>query len=119
MALVDSIVVFVVSALIGGLGLYVGGSVIAGIEDYSHAVVTAVLGAVVWAIVGFFFGWIPLLGPALVLLAYLLVIKSRYGVGWIQAAGITLVAWATLVVVLYVLAFVGVTTFDAIGVPGV
>jgi len=39
MPVIDSAIVFVVSALIGGLGLYVGGRVIAGVEDYGHAVV--------------------------------------------------------------------------------
>ena len=119
MAPVDSLVVLLVSLLIGGLGIHVGASVIVGTREYGHAVVTAALGAVVWAVVGGLFGWIPLLGPALTLLAYLLVIRLRYRTGWVSAAGIALVAWFAVLVVLYVLAAVGVTTFRAVNVPGV
>lgn len=116
--MLDSLVVFVVSLLIGALGIHAGASVITGVVDYSYALFTALIGAIVWGIVGFLFGWIPLLGPALVFLAYLAVIKRRYPGGWIDAAGITLVAWLAVLVVLSLLASQGVTTFDAVGVPG-
>lgn len=119
MALVDSLVVLAVSVLIGALGIYVGARVIADYDDYTYAVVTAVVGAVVWAIVAFFFGWVPLLGPLLALLAYVLVINSRYPGGWTDAVGISLVAWLAALVVLYALAVVGVSSFEAVGVPGV
>jgi hypothetical protein len=119
MALVDSVVVFLVSLLIGGLGIHVGASVVADSRDYSHAVVTAALGALVWSVVGGLVGGIPLIGPALTLLAYLLVIRFRYRVGWVSAGGVAVVAWLAVLVVLYVLATVGVTTFEAVNVPGV
>jgi len=35
---VGSLTVFVVSALVGGLGLYAGGRVVAGVVDYGRAV---------------------------------------------------------------------------------
>ncbi|MFC7226499.1 hypothetical protein N0B31_03720 [Salinirubellus salinus] len=119
MAVLDNVVVFVASLLIGGLGIHVGAMVIASSKDYGHAVVTAALGAIVWAVVNTVVGGIPLLGPVLVLLAYLLVIRLRYGVGWLAAGGIALVAWVAVLVVLYLLATVGVTSFEATGVPGV
>lgn len=119
MSTVESLIVFTVSLLIGALGIYVGASVIVDVEDYTYAIVTALIGAIVWAVVGFFFGWIPLLGPLLVLLSYLAVVNWRYPGGWIQAATITLLAWIAVLVVLYALALIGVTGFDAIGVPGV
>ena len=116
--MIDSLVVFVVSLLIGALGIHLGASVIVDVSDYTYAVVTALIGAIVWSVVGFFFGWIPFLGPAIVLLAYLAIIKRRYPGGWIDAIGITLVAWIAVVVVLSLLALAEVTTFDAVGVPG-
>ena len=119
MALVDNVVVFVASLLIGGLGIHVGAGLIASSRDYGHAVVTAALGAIVWALVSALVGGVPLLGPALVLLAYLLVIRFRYRVGWLEAGGIALVAWIAVLVVLYLLATVGATSFEATGVPGV
>lgn len=116
--MIDSLVVFVASLLIGALGIHIGAQVITGVSDYTYAFVTALFGAIVWAVVGFFFGWIPLLGPVLVLLAYLAVVKRRYPGGWINAAGITLVAWVAVIIVLYALALFGATSFDAAGVPG-
>nr|WP_279529528.1 hypothetical protein [Halospeciosus flavus] len=117
--IIDSIVVFVVSLLVGGLGIYVGGRFVAGVDDYSHAVFTAAIGALVWAISAFLFGWIPLLGPILVFLAYLWVVERRYPGGWVNAALIALVAWLTVIVVVWVLGALGVPYLDAVGVPGV
>ncbi|MBV0923574.1 hypothetical protein KTS45_05110 [Halomicroarcula limicola] len=118
MALLDSLVVFLVSLLVGALGIYVGARVVAGHDDYTYAIVTALLGAVVWGVVGFFFGWIPFLGPLLVLLAYVAVINARYPGGWGNAILIALIAWVASLAVLYLLALVGIAGFDAVGVPG-
>lgn len=118
MALVESLVVFAVSLLIGALGIYLGARVITGEEDYTYAIVTALIATIVWVIIGFFFGWIPLLGPLLALLAYITVINLRYPGSYVDAIGIALVAWIASLVVLYVLAVVGLTSFEAAGVPG-
>ena len=118
MALIDSIVVFVVSLLVGALGIYLGARVITEYEDYTYAIVTALIGAIVWGIVGFLFGWIPLLGPILVLVAYVTVIQFRYPGGWGDAVLIALIAWIASLAVLYVLAVLGISTFEAVGVPG-
>jgi hypothetical protein len=119
MALTDSIVVLVVSFLIGTLGIHVGARIVTGTNEFGYAAGTAFVGALVWSIVGFLFGGLPLVGPALVLLAYLWVIKRRYPGGWVTAAGIALTAWVAALTVLYVLATAGVTEFGAVGVPGV
>lgn len=114
MVLHDSIVVFVVSLLIGALGIYVGARVVTDYEDYTYAIVTALIGAIIWAVLA----WIPFLGPLLALVAYVGVINWRYPGGWVNAVVISLIAWVSALVVLYVLAFVGLTTFRAMGVPG-
>lgn len=119
MALIDSIVVFVVSLLIGALGIYVGALVITDADDYTYAIVTALLGAIVWSLVAFFLGWIPFLGPLLTLVAYVAVINVRYPGSWLDAVGIALVAWVASLVVLYILGFLGLASFEAMGVPGV
>lgn len=114
-----SIVVLLVSLLIGGLGIYIGGLLITGKTDYKSAVITAVLGSITWTITGFFLGWIPFLGPIITLFAYIWIIKQRYPGGWINAAGITLVAWISSLLILYILATAEITSFRSIGVPGV
>jgi len=118
MALIDSAIVFVVSLLIGGFGVYVGARLVADVDDYSRAIVTALIGAIVWAVVSFFVGWIPLLGPLLTLLAYVAVVNASYPGGWVDAIVISLVAWIAALVVLYVLGIAGLTSFGAFGVPG-
>lgn len=119
MVLSDNLVVLVVSFLIGALGIHIGARVVTGTNDFSYAAGTAFVGALVWSLVGFFFGAMPLFGPALVFLAYLWVIKRRYPGGWLTAAGIALAAWVASLAVLYVLATADITAFRAIGVPGV
>lgn len=116
--LANSLVVFVVSLLIGAFGIYVGARVVADYEDYTYAIITALIGAVAWAVVAFFLGWIPFLGPILAFLAYLAIINWRYPGGWIDALAITLIAWIAVIIVLYVLALLDITTFGAFGVPG-
>lgn len=117
MALIDTIVAFVVSLLIGALGIYLGASVLTNVEDYTYAIVTALIGSLVWAVVAFFVGWIPLLGPILALIAYVGVINYRYPGGWVNAISIALIAWIATLVILYVLALLDITAFEAIGVP--
>ncbi len=118
MALVDSVIVFVVSLLVGALGIYLAARIITDYDDYTYAIVTALLGAIIWAVAGLLFGWIPLLGPILVLIAYVAVINYRYPGGWGNAIMISLIAWLASFAVLYVLAFFGIGAFEAIGVPG-
>ncbi|WP_306059043.1 hypothetical protein [Natronococcus wangiae] len=115
---IENIIVFIVSLLIGAFGIFLGAKVVVDTEDYTYALITALIGAIVWAVVGLLLGWIPLLGPLLVFVAYLAVINARYPGGWVDAAAITIVAWLSVLVVLYVLAFLGVTGFEAAGVPG-
>ncbi|WP_136590310.1 hypothetical protein [Salinigranum halophilum] len=119
MGLVDSVIGFVVSLLVGGFGIYVGARFVVDEADYGHAVVTALIGAVVWAVVGLFLGWIPLLGVVFTLVAYVAVVNWRYPGGWVEAAGIALVAWAASLVTLAVLSFLGVGSLSAFGIPGV
>ncbi|USZ68716.1 hypothetical protein NGM10_03015 [Halorussus salilacus] len=118
MAVIDFVIGFVVSLLIGALGIYVGGRIITGIEDYGYAVITALIGSVVWWLVAVLVGWIPLLGTVLALAAWIYVINVRYPGGWGKAIGIALVAWLSVWVVLVVLGTLGLLTPDAIGVPG-
>ncbi|MFP9193903.1 hypothetical protein [Natronosalvus vescus] len=115
---VATAVVFLVSLLLGAVGIYVGARVIVGAKDFDHAIVTALLGAIVWAVFGALVGWIPLLGPLVALIAYIGVINWRYSTSWTAAAMIGILAWLTILIMLYVLAFLGITGFEAVGVPG-
>ena len=118
MALIDSLLVFFAGLLLGATGIYISAKFIRG-EDFGKAFMTALFGAVVWAVVGFLFGWIPLLGPLITLLAWIGLVNSMYGGGWFNAVSIALVAWLSVLIILYILAVLGLGSFEAIGVPGV
>ena len=121
MALLDLVIGFVVSLLIGAFGIYVGARFIADRDDYEYAILTALVGAIVWWLVAGLFSLIPLvgglIGSVLGLLAWVYVINARYPGGWGNAIGIALVAYVTVWVVLVALSTVGLVGLDAIGVP--
>jgi hypothetical protein len=120
MALIDTIVIFVVSAVIGGAGIFLGVRLIADdTASFGSAVVTALLGAIGWAIVSFFVGFIPVLGALLALIIWIAVINFRYPGGWGTAAGIGFVAWLVSSLILYLLGTLGIISLSALGVPGI
>ena len=112
---IGSLVAFVVALLVGGLAIYVAASVVADVEDYSHAILTALVGAIAWALTA----WIPLFGPLLALIAWVWVINWRYPGGWINAGLIGLIAWIAALGILFVLNAVFGLGVGAFGVPGV
>ena len=112
---VGSIVAFVVALLVGGLAIYISASIIADVQDYGHAVVTAFVGALGWAL----FSWIPLIGTLLALVVWVWIINWRYPGGWTRAAIIGFVAWLSALVILFVLNAVFGLGIGAFGVPGV
>ena len=120
MGLVDSIVLFLLSWILGTIGIYAGVQLVVDRDvGARNAAITALLGAIAWGIVSFFTGFIPILGAILALLVWVGVINWRYPGGWVAAAGIGLVAWIVVVAVAYVLATAGFITPDALGVPGI
>lgn len=118
MAFIDTLIVFMVGLIIGGIGIHIGALMTTGRSNYGKAIRTALVGAIIWAIVGFFLGSIPLLGPAITFLAWLAVIKSSYSESWINALIIAGIAWLSVIIILYALALLGIAEFEAIGIPG-
>ena len=115
----NAVVVFFISLLIGALGIHIGARILIDRDvGYGRAIVAALIGAIVWAIISFFFGWLPLVGPLLALLAWIGVINATYPGGWISAAGIGIIAWIAVEVILYVLYVVGLIELSALGIPG-
>jgi hypothetical protein len=110
-----TIVSFVVALLIGGLAIYISGRVVADVDDYSHAVITALVGAIAWAIGSL----IPVIGAVVALIAWVWVINWRYPGGWKNAAIMGLLAWAGALVIIALLNSVLGLGISAFGVPGV
>ena len=113
-----SIIVLLVNLLIGTIAIYAGARLVIDADTgVGRAAVTALLGALAWALVSFFVGWIPLLGPLLTLLAWIGVINWQYPGGWVSAVGIGLLAWLISVAVLVAFSTVGLVGIEALGVP--
>lgn len=117
LSLIGSVVGFIVSLLIGGLGIYIGARVVTGTDDYGYALITAIVGSVIGGIVAVLVGW--LFGWIVVLIAWVWVINWRYPGGWGNAIGIGLIAWLSVVVISYALVFLDILTSSALGIPGI
>ncbi len=114
-ALIGSLISFVIALLVGGLAIYISASVVVDVKDYSHAVVTAVLGAIGW----FIGSLIPIIGSLVALVVYLGVINWRYPGGWVKAALIAVAAWISALVILFLTNAVFGLGIGAFGVLGV
>lgn len=116
---VGGVITFVISLLIGGAAIHIAAKYAVYKETasrlpFDHAVVTALLGAVIWALLA----WIPLIGSVLALIGWVSVIRWRYPGGWIKAGVTGAAAWAAAVVVLAALELIGINSVSALGVPG-
>ena len=114
-AIIGSLVAFVIALLIGGLAIYSSALFVIDVDDYSRAVLTAFLGAIGWALTA----WIPLIGPLIALVVWVGVINWRYPGGWTKAAIIGLGAWVSALLILFVVNSVLGLGIGAFGVPGV
>ena len=119
MGLITAVAIFVVSLLIGSIGIYVGVDLLADSDvTFNSAIVTALLGVVVYTVLGFF-DFIPIVGPLLLLILWIGVINFRYPGGWGTAAGIGVVAWVITAIILYVISgFFNTISLSALGIPG-
>lgn len=118
-ALVSAVFVFLISLLVGAAAIHLAAKLLIDRDvGFRRAIVTALIGAIVYTLVGLFLGWIPLLGPLLMLLAWVGVINWQYPGGWGSAIAIGVVAWLVAVLLIYALAQLDFVTSEALGVPG-
>ncbi|MFC7071309.1 hypothetical protein [Halobaculum lipolyticum] len=118
--LASAALVFLVSLLVGTVAIRLGAQVLIDRDTGNRrALATALIGALVYTLVGYFLGWVPVLGPVLMLLAWVGVINWQYPGGWGTAAGIGVTAWLVAVGLLFGLAQVGIVSPEAVGIPGV
>lgn len=111
---IGPIVAFIIALLIGGLAIYISARLVVDVDDFNRAVITAVLGAIGWALTS----WIPFIGPIIALVVWVWVIKWRYPGGWVKAGIIGGVAWISALVILFVVNSVLRLGVGAFGVPG-
>ena len=119
-AIISAVFVFLVSLLVGTGAIHLGATAMVDRDTgFRRAALTALIGAIVYTVVGFTIGWIPLLGPLLMLIAWIGVINWLYPGGWGTAIGVGFIAWIVAFLILFALATIGIITPDALGVPGI
>lgn len=117
--IVSAVLVFLVSLLVGTAAIHLGARLLIDRDTgFRRAAITAVVGAIVYTVLGYFLGFIPLVGPVLMLLAWVGVINWMYPGGWVTAAGVGIVAWIAAILILFALTTIGVVTPEAFGIPG-
>ena len=112
--IIGSLVAFAVALLIGGAAIYISARIVTDVNNYSYAVLTALIGAIAWALTS----WIPLIGPIIALIVWVAVINWRYPGGWIKAVFIGFIAWVSALVVLFVVNTIFGLGIGAFGIPG-
>lgn len=118
--IVSAVLVFLVSLLVGTAAIHLGARLLIDRDTgFRRAAITAVVGAVVYTVLGYFLGFIPLIGPILMLLAWIGVINWMYPGGWVTATGVGIIAWVAAILILFALATIGLVTPEALGIPGV
>lgn len=116
----SAVLVFLISFIIGVAAIHLGAQVMIDRDTgFRRAVLTAVIGAIVYSLVGLFLGWIPLLGPLLMLIAWIGVINWMYPGGWGTAIGIAFLAWLVALLIIFALNQLGIVTPEAFGVGGI
>ncbi|WP_254767019.1 hypothetical protein [Salinilacihabitans rarus] len=119
MSAVDAALIFALSLVVGTVAILVGARLIVDSDaGLGNAVLTALIGAIVWAAASYLVGWIPLLGVVLMLIAWVGIINWRYPGGWGTAVAIGVVAWAVAVAIVYGFSVLGIVAPDALGIPG-
>ncbi|MFC7136575.1 hypothetical protein ACFQRB_08790 [Halobaculum litoreum] len=113
-------VVFLVSLVVGTVAIRLGAQVVIDRDTGNRrALAAALAGALAYTLVSYLLGWVPLLGPLVMLVAWVGVINWQYPGGWGTAAGIGGTAWVVAVAILVGLARLGALVPEAVGVPGV
>lgn len=109
---------FVASLIVVSIATYASTAILTDESSWLHSLVTAVLTSAVWFGVTYLTGSaFAIAGPILAVVAYVAVVNWRYPGGWIRAGSIALVTWIATFVIIYGLALVGISSFEALGVP--
>lgn len=113
-----AVVAFIASLIVGTVATYFATSLLLDESGIVHSFVTALIASLVWIGVTYFTGGSILYGgPIGALIAYIVVIDVRYPGTLVRATGISVLTWIIDFIILYVLAILGISSFEIIGVP--
>lgn len=119
MAVADAVLIFVLSIIVGTIAILVGARLLIDADaGVPNATVTALAGALVFAVSSLFLDWLPVVGVLVTLVVWIVTINWRYPGGWGIAAVIGVFTWLAAVVIVAAFAVFGIVAPDTLGLPG-
>jgi len=107
------IIHLVVAGIIGGIFVWLAAKALgAPRATYWHGILTVISAIILTDILGYFLGGLGWVWTIIEIIVILLLIKHFFGVGWIKAIVIAILAVVILIVVLFVLAALGFTVLQ-------
>ena len=102
MAIFEALIGFLISLVISAVIIYLATKLLGEKEGFGTAMLAALIGTIIFAIVSYFLGlgWIAgLIGG----IAWLLALGTLYNIGWIKAFVIAVVIWIFTIIVSWVI----------------
>ena len=116
--IVGTIIHLVIAGIIGGIFVWLAAKALkAPRATYWHGILTVVSAIILTDIIGYFIGGLGWITTIIEIVIILLLIKHFFGVGWIKAVVIAILAVVILIIVIFVLALVGIA-FAAAALKG-
>ena len=123
--IVGIIIHLVVAGIIGGIFVWLAAKALSAPRaSYWHGILTVISAIILTDIIGYFIGGLGWITTIIEIVIILLLIKHFFGVGWIKAVVIAILAVVILIIVIFVLALIGIAFAAAAlkglfpGVPG-
>jgi hypothetical protein len=117
--IVGLIIDLIVAGIIGGIFVWLAAKALSAPKaTYWHGILTVISAVIVTDIIRYLLGSLGLIAEIIEVVVILLLIKHFFGVGWIKAIIIAILAWIILIIVIFVLALLGIA-FAAVALKGV
>ena len=107
--IVGLIIDLVIAGIIGGIFVWLAAKALkAPKATYWHGILTVISAIIVTDIIRYLLGSLGIIAEIIEIIVILLLIKHFFGVGWLKAIVIAILAWIILIVVIFVLALLGI-----------
>lgn len=107
--ILGTIIHLILSGIIGGIFVWLAGKALGAPKaTYWHGILIVISAIIITDVIGYFLGSTGWLGIIVQLIVILLLIKHFFGVGWVKAIVIAVLAVVILAIVIVVLAYLGV-----------
>jgi len=106
---VGLIIDLVIAGIIGGIFVWLAAKALkAPKATYWHGILTVISAIIVTDIIRYLLGSLGIIAEIIEVVVILLLIKHFFGVGWLKAIVIAVLAWIILIIVIFVLALLGI-----------